>query len=579
MIARFRQKKAEWRRRYKDWRCRVSDQQFAMMRSAAVLGLLLAAGVLAYAAGKPAWNAWRHRRAMAQAMDYAERQDYRNTMLALKRATELAPMDLATWREVSDRLAELGSPEAIVARENVVRLSPADLSMRLALVTEALRFGRLDVAGPALDGVAATAQNDAAFHRLAAAVAMATGATAQLEAHLAPLVAAEPGDANARFNLAAIRLWDADPARQAAALADLEKLLSAPAARVRAALELLNHAARVRDASRARAVVTLLLDRFNVPQSSRVTDDDAPAGWTSLMQALRDTAEFGGPADVALVVRWLGDVRQGREAFAWLDGLPAALRNAPAVMRAHAELSARLEEFDRLGPLLQAGALGPLSADAAKLAVASRIQQVRYQPTRGRGTWEDAITACGQSAAALTSLAGLSDAWRDTEGNERVLQEILRLQPKTNWAYLALRNTYAAQGETLKLWQLYGAWSNVRPDDPELMRTWISLGAVLDRLTPEAIAWIKRRAGAPDAVPLDQALAAAAAWRGNRLTEAVAELGKVAPEHRGRADIAFWRAVILSAAGKKDDAHAAAVFARRPGLSREETRLLDAASR
>ncbi|HEY9251003.1 MAG TPA: hypothetical protein VIO38_17800, partial [Rariglobus sp.] len=59
----------------------------------------------------------------------------------------------------------------------------------------------------------------------------------------------------------------------------------------------------------------------------------------------------------------------------------------------------------------------------------------------------------------------------------------------------------------------------------------------------------------------------------------VAELGKVAPEHRGRADIAFWRAVILSAAGKKDEAHAAAVFARRPGLSREETRLLDAASR
>ena len=572
-------RRREWRRRYREWRMRVSDQHFSNVRSAVVVALAVVVGGGVYFAGKPVWDLWRHRRAMSQALDYAEKQDYRNSMLALKRATELAPLDLATWREVSERLAELGSPQAIVARENVVRLSPGDVAMRLALVTEALRFGQVEVAGEALAGVGEGAREDATFHRLAAAVAMATGQTELLENHLSRLVSAEPGDATARFNLAAIRLWGVDAAKQAEALAELERLLSEPPVRVRAALQLLNHAARVRDANRAREVVNLLLERFNVPATSRLTNDDAPAGWTSLLQALRDTAEFGGGDDVALVAGWLGEVRQGKDALVWIDGLTPALRASPAVMRAEADLSLRLEDYDRLEPLLRAGALGPLSADAARLAVASRIQQVRYQPARGRTTWEDAITACGRSVASLTVLATVADAWRDAEGNERTLQEILRLQPRTNWAYQSLRNSYAARGETLNLWQLYGTWRNVRPDDPELMRPWISLGAVLDRLTPEAGDWIKNRAASAGATSLDQALAAAVFWRAAQMKEAVERLDKIPVADRGRADLAFWRAVILADTDQKDEARAAALQARRPGLLREEIKLLETAAR
>ena len=118
---------------------RVSDQHFSNVRSAVVVALAVVVGGGVYFAGKPVWDLWRHRRAMSQALDYAEKQDYRNSMLALKRATELAPLDLATWREVSERLAELGSPQSIVARENVVRLSPGDVAMRLALVPASAR--------------------------------------------------------------------------------------------------------------------------------------------------------------------------------------------------------------------------------------------------------------------------------------------------------------------------------------------------------------------------------------------------------------------------------------------------------
>ncbi|CAM2973643.1 hypothetical protein [Rariglobus hedericola] len=580
MIERLRKKKTALVLRYRNWRGRIYEGQFAMIR-AAVIGVvvLILAGV-GYVAGRPVWDKWRYQRAMSQAMDYAERQDYRSSMLALKRATELAPMDLATWREVSDRLAELGSPQAIVARENAVRLAPGDMTMRLALVGEALRFGQIDVAHEALDTIDEAARRDAAFHRLAAAVAMATGSEADLETHLEALVAAEPKDAIARFNLAAVRVWQTDERKQALALADLEQLTLVPEARVRASLELLKHAARIRDGDRARVVVDLLTQRLGVRGSSVAAAAGEPAGWQALLQGLQEAAAAGDAADVALVARWLGDVRLRREALVWIEGLPDEKRNAPSVLRVAAGLSAELEDYDRLEPLLLAGGLGPLPPDAVRLSVAAQLQRLRYQKSRGRATWEDALTACGESVQALTGLATLADIWGDAEGNERVLQEILKRQPKTHWVYLALRNRYSAQGDTMKLWQLYGSWAQARPDDPEFARTWISLGLALDRITPDSARGAIQRGEQPKASPLDQALAAAIHARAKRRAPALALLDAIPAAVRSRPDIAYWRVVVLAGEpSRADEARAALLFARRAGLLPEENALLDAAER
>lgn len=580
MDKRPRKPKGRLRRRYDEWRHTLSDNQFARVRFMVAGGgaalVLLAAGI----ALRPVWNGWRHRRAMEQAMDYAERQDYRNTLLALKRATELAPLDLATWRAVSDRLAELGSPETVMARENAVRLSPADMAMRLALVSDALRFGQVDLAESTLGEIDEAARRDAGFHRLAAAVAVATGETGRLEEHLEALVKAEPGDDNARFNLCAVRLWGADVAKQAEALRGLEELTASPVARVRASLELLKHAARVRDPARARAVTDLLVSRLGVRAAATSLDGTEPPGWSALLQGLKDAAVRGGAADTALVARWLGDVRLGREALVWIDGLPDGVRTDAAVARVAASLSAESGDFDRLGPLLLAGALGPLPPDAARLAIAARVQMVRYQKSRGRGTWEDALTACGESPQAFAALASLADIWGDTEGNERALREVLRRQPRAHWAYLALRNLYSAQGDTAGLWQLYGDWMRVRPDRADFIRTWLSLGLVLNRLPAPARQTALQRAEAADADPLDRALAAAVHWRDREQDRAVALLDTLSPADCNRPDVAFWRAVVLAATpARADDARQALNAARRPGLFGEQVLLLDEAEK
>jgi hypothetical protein len=453
------------------------------------------------------------------------------------------------------------------------------MSMRLALVTDALRFGQVDVASATLENMDKAAQSDAAFHRLAAAVAMATGESDRLEEHLAALVAADPQDVTARFNLAAVRLWSVDPAKQVAAIKELESLTAVREMRVRAGLELLKQAARVRDANRARDVVDLLLNRMGVAPSLRVSYDQTPPGWAALVQGLEESAEHTGASDVALVARWLGDVRMGQDALSWLDRLPDALRTQSVVVRVNTLLSAEADDYDRLETLLRQGGLGPVPADAVRLAIASQVQRSRYTEPHGRATWEDAVAACGDSVPALAGLATLSDVWRDGDGNELVLREVLKRQPRLNWARDALRNRYLARGDTVRLWQLYETWANGRAEDSAVVRPWLTLGAVLNRLSEDAAKLAVTRAGQPGADALDLSLAAAALWRRGSLAEAVVWLDKVPARDRDRPDVAFWRAVVLADTDRRAEAAEAAIQAKREGLSAEEKALLGRVTR
>lgn len=575
-----------WWRRIRAWSDDLSDRQWALLRfCVAALG----AGALACAAffiGTPAWRDWRHRAALRQAVSHAERQDQRGTMLALQRAAELAPLDLTTWREVSRRLAELGSPQAVLALENTVRLAPGDVSLRLALVAEALRFGQTDTADAALRGLDESMRADASFHRLAAALAMATGEAARLEEHIAAFAAAAPDDAVACFNLAALRSWSLETAKRDAAFSELERLTSEPAVRVRAALELLKHAAQTQDPARARHVVDLLLQRLGTTASPAsvpaASDTDAPRGWNELVRALQIDAARSGGTETELVARWMGDVRLGKDALAWIDSLPAALRDSLPVQGAALSLGADALDYVRIADALGKGALGPVPAETVPLAIASRVQLLHYQEIDARATWRDAIASCRGDPSALSALASLAELWRDPVGNEQVLLAVLALQPQATWVYEALRNNYLARGATQKLWQLYEKWSRNFPANAAVTRARLTLGAVLDEVSPEAADLALRRAAATDSAPYDHALAAAVEWRRKNMLIALSQLDAISAPASERADVAFWIAVIGAASDVPkyhEAARTALVNARRPGLSAEETALLDKSAR
>jgi thioredoxin-like negative regulator of GroEL len=555
-----------WQRLKKWW-----DQRLAGVLAAAAV-----VGGLGYSLGLPWWRRWQHDQAMEQAGKFADQNDYHNLLLALRRATVLAPTDPATWHEAEKYLARLGSPEAIVAREQLARLEPGNLAVRLALVQEALAHGRVESARAALDGLDEAARRDVAFHRLAAAVALATGRESELEEHLTAMRQALPQDPDARFNLAAVHLWSLDPAVQAAARADLERLTENPAYRIRAAIMLLTETARQRDQARMLALLQQLLARFAPGTVADFASPGIPA-WEALIQGMK-AAAAATPEDTALFARWLADAGRAHEAASWLAELPAARGNRPEVMDAAAELSAQTGDLHRLDALLRDGAWGAMPDAVRLLALAARIQHLAHGDLRARATWSDAVAACGNSAEGLRALARLGGLWQDRDDTEQALEALLIHQPQAGWAFEALRNSYTSNQDLPKLYDLYLRWRPQRPDDDELAAAWVTLACTLGRDSVEAAARGEQLYRNNPTAPLAAAAAAAGRWSQGHPAEAWTVLAGLRPAERLQPMVAFWCMLVLADLGRKDEAATALAAISIPDLAPEPLALLKKAA-
>lgn len=520
----------------------LTEAQWDGLRAAAVVAILAAAGAAAYYGGSPLWRRWQNRQALSQAKAFQGRKDYRDMLLALRRATELEPMDLTTWRQVQSALSEIGSPETIFADQQLAALSSSNAGFRFALIEDALRFGKLATAQSELARLDTAARRDAAFHRLAAALAMALGRSAEFESEVAALVAADPHDLNARFTYATLRLWSADTARSASGRNELLALLDQPATRVRSALELMSAGAREQSPAAFEALLKRLVALFAPGVKPDFSTPDPPA-WRSLLAGMEKSAS-SSPGDAALMARWLAGIGRTNEALAFLARLPPSSANSVIVLDAAAELDASAGRLGAFDVLLRRGAWGPVPDDAVTLAIAAHVQRGGYDARRARGTWEDAVQAGGNSTTGLRALARMAAIWGETDASDEALRALLARSPEASWAYRALRNDYTAAGNLKGLWALYAKWVAVHPDDDEAAAQWILVGCIIDEPVPDAL----RRAFEahkrdPSSRLYDVALAAAL-WRDRRPDEAWEVLAALSPQERRHPAVAFWVAVV-----------------------------------
>lgn len=553
----------------------MTEAQFDTVRALAVLVVLCAAGTGAYFAGRPFWLRWQNHEALAQAATFAKEKDYPSMLLALRRATEAAPADPATWRQVVNYLAAIASPEStLLAREQLIRLVPQDMSVRVALVQEALKAGRYDTANAAMAGFSEAARHDVAFYRLAVAVAAAEGSANELPGHLEKLIAADPGDLNARFTYASLQLWGPDPLARDAARTELENLVSNRSFRIRASIELLSEAARSNDPKRVRLLLAWLLSSFSPGARPDFRAPSVP-GWAALVEGIKSAAAAGPASDASLVTRWLSDMGRRRDALAWLQGLPASIRSDPVALDTETELTAEEQDLPRLDRLLRDGAWGPLPDQARLLALSAHLEMLQFDAPRGRRLWSDAVMACGDSLAGLRALVRLADAWRDFDGAEVALARILDRNPKILWAYNALRTSYSARGDLRDLWTLYGQWVLQAPDDRDIAAQWILAGCILNKATPEAYARAATLGGDLESCVLARA---AALWRQGKSEDSWSLLAGLPEARRRDPAAAFWVAVVAADTGRRNEALQAIADARGLPLPSEQAALLQDAA-
>lgn len=554
----------------------IQQEIFKLLALVSVLALI---GAGFYLVGSPFWRNWKQQTAVKQAKEFAANNDYRNAVLALRRATEQNVSDLETWKIVGDFLAEIGSSEAVTARKNAVNLAPADNSLRLAYVIEALRYGEIPSAKEALEAAREGSNRDIAFHQMAAAVSMALRRTGDLVGHLERILQFDPTNAEARFNLAALRLWGDDQKNIEHAVRELREL-TAPgnSMRVRAALELLKYTARTGGRSEVNEVVGFLHTNFCGLSPTKLEMSDSggqPPGWFALLEALKTEAAKDA-FSAAQMGRWMASISMRREALLWLEELPPAMRRGPAVGSVLIELIISTNDQERLRHVLvDGGALGKIESAVVDLAYAARWQRTHRLEARGRTTWEDAIGASAGSLNALRALLRLADAWGDAEGAEAVLRRIVQDYQGERWAGEALRVSYARRRDTEKLHQLYTTWAGRSPDNHVVQRTWVMLSLLLNRATPEVLATARREyATAPEDTAV--VLCRAASLRAQAQPEdALAVLDAMSLSDWQRPKVALWRGVLLAETGQKDRARTALQLAiTDPNLLPEETALI-----
>jgi thioredoxin-like negative regulator of GroEL len=564
--------------RIKDYWGELSETERSARTAVLVLVVVALVATPAWFIGRPFWTKWQRDRAIAQMRVFAETGDYRNATLALRRAVTLGANDPAAWREAARLLGEIGSPEVLAAREQVTRLAPHDDQAKLALAADALRFDRPDLAKAALAAIDEAARRDATFYRLAAALAQAAGGDADVERNLEELIAADPNDVLARFNLAALRLWSDDPAEREAARDTLMTLAGDPRARVRAALELLKDAIRQNDQRALRTTFAQLQEKL-VPGWRAEFPDTEAAAWTRLSERLKAlAAEDGGDASAVLAL-WLADIGQPREALLWLEGLPAPVRSGADAADAAAELSARLGDLDRVEKYLSAGAWGAWPREILTLALASRVQRLRYSDSAGRATWENAVTAAGPSLPGLRALVRLAGAWADPAGEERALEAIVKRFPATNWACEALKNSYAARRDLPALWQLHETWVRQRPNDRDVALRWIALGCILDHVRPDLVSRAEALQQEESGGASAKIALAAVRWRQRRAADAVRLLSSLPPAEQQQLPALLWLGLAWADLPDRKRAEAALSAAWKNDLSREEMELVRAAAR
>jgi thioredoxin-like negative regulator of GroEL len=520
---------------------------------AVVVGL---GGGVAWLVLKKPYAGWQQTKAVERGRQAAEAGRYTEALMAFQRATQLRPDDVQTWREVAEFLSKLGSPEALVARENVVRLEPEDMGYRLALVEESLRLGDMVIARRELTQLERRAVEDASFYRLAAALALALGRQGDLQTALEKLLELEPDNQAVRFNLAALRLWGADETAVGRAAVELERLMTLPDWEVRGALELLKRSAVTRDPAVVDGVVARVLGRLDPAGADlalKQRTSGEPPGWGALMKALKARAATR-PEDAAALAEWWARVGGRTPVIAWVDGLNAEVAQSAPVREVLTGLVAAEGPASRLDGLLASGSWGAINRDALTLAMAARWQGQREETGRADQTWQDAVKATAGDAAGLRVLVRLGAVWRRTDWQIAALWPLVTEHPGEHWALEALRTALALRRDDAGLLKLYEIWATRTLDSEPVQATRLMLAALLDRMNSSAEEARRRLETRTDTGPVARLALAAAYWRAGDTDKARTLLAGLPADQADGPKSRLWFGLVATQADKRDEA-------------------------
>ena len=557
--------------------------RLTVMVPALVIAFLLGALFVSY--GSKLYEDWRQNRLLHQAAALLQEGKFSEASQAAQELLRRHPDSLPALYILAEAAEKQNLEEAVWRREQIARLLPKDADNQLNLASAALRFGKLDLAREALDRIATTDRDKAAFHVVAGWLARAEGNLAEQEQEFAAAEKKEPGNDLYQFNLAALRIHSGDAVKSAQARDTLQRLSKAVPYRTGALRALLNDAVARNDLGAADNVAQQL------QMSPEVTFGDYllclnfyrkldEKKFQLLLQKVKPFAAVNS-SDLASLMEWMNQNGLAADVVKWIDKLPAVQLSSPPTSIAVADAYSTVKNWSRLKRWTRSGMWG----DSEYLRLAYQAIAARQSQSRSDGATNTEFEALWRSAEQLTNgqpehelvLARLASKWELDKESEELWQRVAENPPMRREALEALRRLYRAKNETGKLYEVLQRLHETSPNEAPITADLARLGLVLEQNTERSYQLARE---AYDRAPKEVNCAVTYAfslYRLGRNPEGLAIIQNLPPGQLHDQHAAVYAALLLAEASQLDGAQEYIAAAEDGRIYPEEKKLLDEA--
>jgi len=454
----------------------------------AALAIAVLLGALFVSYGPKLYQNWRENRLLYQATALLHEGKLNKAAQMARELLAGHPDSLPALSILADTAERQNLEETVRWREGIARLVPKDLESQLNFASAALRFGKLDLAREALNRVAPSDRDNAAFHVVAGWLARAEGNFAEQEEQFAAAVKKEPNNDLYQFNLAALQIRSKDAEKSDNARDTLERLSSIAPYRTGALRALLNDAVERADLTAA--------DNFaqQLQMSPEVTFGDYllclnfyrkldEKKFRVLLERVKPFARRN-PSNLAALMEWMNQNELAGDVVKWIDKLPAAELSSPPASVAAADAYATVKNWSRLKRWTRTGTWG----DAEYLRLAYEAIAVRHLRSGSASSANSEFQTLWQAAEDLSeeqverelTLARLATKWQLEPQSEELWLRVEENPPIRREALENLRRLYRAKDETDKLHEvlqrLHESSPNEAPITADLARLGLTVG-------------------------------------------------------------------------------------------------------
>jgi hypothetical protein len=557
--------------------------RLALMVTGLVIAFLL--GALFFNYGSKLFEDWRQNRLLHRAAALLQEGRLGEASQAAQELLGRHPDSLQALYVLAEAAEKQNLEEAVSWREQIARLLPKDPDSQLNFASAALRFGKLDVARKALDRIAPTDRDTAAFHVVAGWLARAEGNLAEQEEQFAAAVKKEPNNDLYQFNLAALRIHSSDAEKSAKARGTLQRLNKVAPYRTGALRALLNDAVARNDLAEA--------DNFaqQLQMSPEVTFSDYllclnfyrkldEKKFRLLLEKVKPFAARN-PSDLTSLMNWMTQNGLAGNVVKWIDKLPGAQLSSPPTSVAVADAYATAKNWSRLKRWTRSGVWG----DSEHLRLAYQAIAIRQSQSRNGGTantefetlWSSAEQSTNEQPEHELALARLASKWELEKESEELWQRVAENPPMRREALEALRRLYRAKNETGKLYDVLQRLHESSPNEAPITADLARLGLDLEQNTERSHQLARE---AHDRAPNEVNCAVTYAFSLSRLgrnPEGLAIIQNLPPDQLHDQHAAVYVALVLAEASQLEGANDYIAAAENGKIYPEEEKLLDEA--